>query len=1200
MLPSLLLALSLQTSASEPPVLHPGDAVDGTIEETDPVIRTETLDALTEGVVHGEVFLVARAEPGSFHVEVRSHLFDAYLIVRDEDGAPLLEDDDGLFATHSRIVVPADAPDRIRVEVCALPGGSGSFRLRVVPGEPKELSRQERLDRSIEGTRETAEVRARVLGPEHPNTASSLHKLAGLLEDRTDYDEALVVYERALEIRETALGPNHPRTADTLNNLGHLCDAQGAYEDARRHHERALRIREAALGPEHPKTAQSLNNLGLEYKALGDYERARPLLERALRIRESVLGSEHRDVAVSLNNLAFLLKAQGHYADAQPLFERSIQVLEATVGPDHSWTASGLSNLADLLHKMGASQEARPLQERALAITEAALGPEHPETGLRLNNLGVLLADLGVYEEARPVLERALRIKEAALGLEHPSTIQSLNSLASLLQDHDLSEEARPLLERALRTTEATLGPRHHQTAVYLNNLGHLQVKQRAYDVALPLLERALRIWETTLGPDHPTTALSRNNLAALFQAQHRFDEARPLLEQALRTREETLGPDHPDTAKNLNDLSRLLASQGAYDEARPHLERSLRIREAALGPEHPHTIRSLNRLAMLEFNLGETDKALARSEAALDRRATYADRVLWSLSETERLRSIAAQEWHLRVLLSLTAATGTAASRRTGYEEVLRWKGQVARSLVRDELRTLHALPDEGRSLVERLRGVQTRLSDALYAKDIADQEAHARTLRELRAERNVLEVDLSRLRGNTRAEDVQSRVDALRAALPADAVAIDFFVHRWYEPATWEGGEVTLEGTFGAMHLSAWVTRGDRPLARFDLGEAAVVEAATKVFLEEMIQRRGMAVPQGADASPTTENNDHLRALLWDPLTEAVGDAQTVFLSADSFLGTLPLETLQRTDGSYLIEHHAFTYLADMQNLGGALATSAPRRPTLLAAGGIDYRRRADVDEVADLEEPEETGETRGPLSRRWRPLEGTGGEVSAIADLHLEATDEEGEQRILKEREATEERIKAALTRYNHVHLATHGYFHPEGVPSAWKKLREEDEDGRDLRETEREIVGALPGLLSGLVFAGANAKPEADRDNGLLTAEEITYLDLSGCDLVVLSACETGIGRAESGEGMIGLRRAFRMAGARTVVSSLWEVSDIATRELMTLFYENLWLEGRPKQTALRDAQRTLLRFNRERHGHALPSTWGAFVLDGAPK
>lgn len=139
-----------------------------------------------------------------------------------------------------------------------------------------------------------------------------------------------------------------------------------------------------------------------------------------------------------------------------------------------------------------------------------------------------------------------------------------------------------------------------------------------------------------------------------------------------------------------------------------------------------------------------------------------------------------------------------------------------------------------------------------------------------------------------------------------------------------------------------------------------------------------------------------------------------------------------------------------------------------------------------------------------------------------------------------------------------------------------------------------------MLSGLVFAGANeADLSADRDDGLLTAEEISFLDLSNVDLVVLSACESGLGRPQGGEGMLGFRRTFRAAGAKTVISSLWRVSDESTNELMRAFYERLWLQGESTQAALRGAQLDMLKQNRiENEGHALPSTWGAFVLDGA--
>jgi CHAT domain-containing protein len=220
-----------------------------------------------------------------------------------------------------------------------------------------------------------------------------------------------------------------------------------------------------------------------------------------------------------------------------------------------------------------------------------------------------------------------------------------------------------------------------------------------------------------------------------------------------------------------------------------------------------------------------------------------------------------------------------------------------------------------------------------------------------------------------------------------------------------------------------------------------------------------------------------------------------------------------------------------------------------------------------------------------------------AQTVHDLH-EAAFGAGTRLLLTADAATEERIKLELERHSVLHLATHGFFNPEGTVSMWDSLRRAmAEESFGLEREARALVGQLPGLLSGLVCAGANEDAPAGRDDGLLTAEEVLWLDLSSADLVVLSACETALGERRSGEGMIGLRRAFGLAGARTVVSSLWSVDDRSTAELMRRFYENLWRRGQPRGGALRNAQLEMLARNRVVEGDALPSTWGGFVLSG---
>ena len=394
----------------------------------------------------------------------------------------------------------------------------------VLAGGPELLDRAGRYfhgraahSQAAELLREALAIREKALGPEHPDTATSLNNLADLLRDQGDFAGARPLHERALAIRETALGPEHSATATSLNNLANLLRDQGDLAGARALHERALAIREKALGSEHSDTATSLNNLAVLLKAQGDFARARPLFERALRIYEKALGPEHPATALSLNQLALLLEAHGDFAGAWPLCERALAIREKALGPEHPATASSLNNLAILLKARDDFAGARLLHQRALAIYETALGPEHPHTATSLNNLADLLRDQGDFAEALPLYERSLAIREKALGPEHPDVATSLNSLAMLRKAQGDLAGAKPLCERALAIREKALGPEHLDTAMSLNSLADLLQAQGDLAGALPLRERALSIREKVLGPDHPAGAASFDNLTVLL-----------------------------------------------------------------------------------------------------------------------------------------------------------------------------------------------------------------------------------------------------------------------------------------------------------------------------------------------------------------------------------------------------------------------------------------------------------------------------------------------------------------------------------------------------------------------------------------------------------------------------------------------------------------------------------------------------------
>lgn len=573
-------------------------------------------------------------------------------------------------------------------------------------------------------------------------------------------------------------------------------------------------------------------------------------------------------------------------------------------------------------------------------------------------------------------------------------------------------------------------------------------------------------------------------------------------------------------------------------------------------------------------------------------------------------------------------------------YALVLGSQGVVGRLAIQSRAQIRQAMKPATLALSERLNKVQARLAQLALEPDVRDPDAHAELLQSLRAERDAAERTL-------RQEVVVAQgprvgpVD-VQAALPPHTALVDLFVHASYVAARYEDGVFAEAGHWGADRLGAWILRsGDKDIRHVDLGPVQRIEVAIEEHLSAVSKDgalRGVALV-GAKA-PADMSGSTLRQFIWEPLEEHVRGCRTVFLSPDGGIGRLPFETLPDEAGRYLIEDVAFVYLSDGVALVERRGAGAALSSSMLVVGDVDYDRAAEavrpagkrvvvptwgagVDSGTSMPAPGDdtpTGEwtvtrsaspamLRRALGRRnWMPIPGTRRESLAIAEVHRSNRRGERTETLLQGDEATETRLKLEMPRHAILHLATHGFFQPDGLPSMWDaapQVMREAPDDESLTKTARQLTGLHPGLLSGLVFAGANRSVEDDVttaveltvDDGYLTASEVGLLDLSGTDLVVLSACETGLGRPQAGAGLLGLRRAFHMAGADTVISSLWAVKDESTSKLMQDFYVNLLSKDMGRHEALRAAQLAMLQKNRAEHGKALPSTWGAFVLSG---
>eukprot|EP00752_Nemacystus_decipiens_P009200 g8218.t1 len=470
-------------------------------------------------------------------------------------------------------------------------------------------------------------IQEKVLGPEHPDYAATLHGRAWLLESQGKYAEAEPLYERCQAIEEKALGPEHPNLATTLYSRAGLLQSQGKYAEAEALYERCQAIEEKVLGPEHPAYATTLRSRAGLLPSQGKYAEAEALYERCQAIEEKVLGPEHPDLATTLHDRAWLLQSQGKYAEAEPLYERCQAIQEKVLGPEHPNLATTLHGRAGLLQSQGKYAEAEALYERCQAIREKVLGPEHPDLATTLHGRAGLLQSQtptlktrllcyamhwiqGKYAEAEALYVRCQAIREKVLGPEHPAYATTLYSRAGLLQSQGKYAEAETLYERCQAIQEKVLGPEHPNLATTLHGRAGLLDSQGKYAEAEPLYERCQAIDEKVLGPEHPAYATILYSRAVLLQSQGKYAEAEALYERCQAIEEKVLGPEHPDLATTLHGRAGLLRSQGKYAEAEALYERCQAIREKVLGPDHPAYATTLHNRAVLLQSQGKHAEA--------------------------------------------------------------------------------------------------------------------------------------------------------------------------------------------------------------------------------------------------------------------------------------------------------------------------------------------------------------------------------------------------------------------------------------------------------------------------------------------------------------------------------------------------------------------------------------------------------------
>lgn len=999
------------------------------------------------------------------------------------------------------------------------------------------------------------------------------------------YAEAAPLEAEAVQIVETTFGPDDIRLAPVLINLGQTYGAQHKYADAESQYKRALQIEEKRLGPENAHVATLLHDLGALYREQSRYAEALPLYRRSLAIREKILGPNDPAVATALNYLGMLYKDQGRPAEAEPFYQRSLAIREKIFGPHDPVVAAVLGNLGTVYDDEGRYADAESFYRRAFQIDQKTLRSDDPGLATDINNLAELFKEQGKYADAESFYERALHIDEKAYGPDDPHVATVFNNLAEVYKYEGKYAEAEPLYKWSLAIREQKLGPDHGLVATVLDNLAVLYGRQGRFADAEPLLHRALSIAEKVYGPDNPTVAKDVNNLGMLYKEEGKFADAEPLFQRTLDIDEKVLGPNHPDVATALNNLASLYDREGKYAQAEPLYRRSLGILESAFGPDSPKIADSLNNLATFyatESKYAEAEPVYQRAFSILFQQFQYN---FSYMTERERLEFLGTVGTWFPAYCSFVHRSWIQDPLLTGsmYNLLLWEKGLVASSVAGMQRQIEDSGDTQAIQLLGQLSAKRTQFA-ALLRIQPPDRDLWRKQIEKVRSEADDMEKALVARSTAFAARKKFERAtwQEVRDALGPHEAAIEF-VHFRYMDKIW---------TDTSYYAALVVTHATKDHPHYVLlGEDHQIEGETLTKFQHAVQTRGFAVEQDASL-PGKDAYERI----WKPLEVLLAGKTRIYLSPDGILNQIPLCLIPMPDGKLLMERYDLRLVSSTKDILRAAPPAAANVALLVGDPIFDLseaQQRAAISKLPlaqretklEIAALSPNGLSRDAADQTQLPrLPGTAAEVNTVAKLmqsHAWKAEVYSGDLALK-------RVVEQANRPRVLHLATHGFFHPDQQTQSGQVDQPSGLDD--------------PMLRSGLYFAGADRTlagnpTREDLDNGVLTAAEAGSLNLTGTELVVLSACNTGQGEVENGEGVFGMRRAFEEAGAQAVLMSLWSVPDKETQELMQIFYSK-WLAGTEKHEALRKAQLEMrAKVKREYGGRDLPYYWGAFVLVG---
>lgn len=997
-----------------------------------------------------------------------------------------------------------------------------------------------------------AEIQTELLGPDAPATHLAKTLYANYLVDYTNnIAEANKIYDESFtNIFKKEIGPWQTDYITILNHMAEMYELTDRYALAGSTLSEALLIARSRFDETHYQYGVELTNVArLEIK-LGEYEKAEEHINSALKILDNFRKDDNKKVFLinAMDTQAVLFGIKGLFDDAQDALDRSSRIIEKTdvvlVGVDENQTAKELSSL---LIQLGRYSDLEEILNNLIKSYETQYGTNSLRLIEPLVNLGRLALLNGDYPKADKIADRANAIAVKIYGEVSTKTAPTQKLLADIdyqIGDYDKAEEN---IAKALASQQKQFGRNHIEVAKCLSQLALIKFYHKGdkKEVERLLLE-ARQIMGDKLGKENPQYAEILKSVAILYISEKRFDIAFNSLTQAEQIWRAKTGSKRNVNAASIYALTGdVFYQQKNYSKAEEFYNKAKDLYERFFSKTHPEYVKILSKQAKVSYMQKDFKRSKRNIEEALGNYENFIKKFFPALSEREKANywNTIKGDFEFYNTLAFSQLEDFRDLSGKVYNYQLLTKALLLNTTIKTRERILNSKDENLIKLYndwiqkkEYLTAVMSMSTQQLTDNAI-NPDALSSEVEQL--ERQLSEKSELFSQGF---ENKKITYENVQKSLEKSEVAMEIVRYRNFDHTF----------TDSVVYVALYIRNDNSRPKVVNLKEGYRMETRWMKYYRNCI------IGQVQD--------EWSYKIFWEPIQKEIGTYTTVFISPDGVYNQINLEAIPTPDGKYVIDDSNIVIVSNTKDLylrkqksknSGTVSTSN----TATMFGNPTYYLSASA-------------------NRTITQLPGTDKEVRGLDELLKKQGWKTAEY---LESDATEEQVKLVESP-NVLHIATHGFYTPEIDPSDLEQLTENE-----------AMLSDNPLLKTGLLLKGAGdvfaeTRYNYNMKNGILTASEAMNLNLDKTDLVVLSACETGLGDVHFGEGVYGLQRAFLVAGAKVLVMSMFKVDDEATQKLVDTFYR--------KWTATKNLRKSFIDAKKEiRTEYPDPIYWGAFMMIG---